>query len=37
VDKIEDVSLLDMIEGAAGPMDIDIRLRELDNDSLNKV
>jgi hypothetical protein len=37
VDEIEDASLLDMIEGAARPMDIDIGLRELDNDSLDKV
>ena len=37
MDEIEDASLLDMIEGAAGPMDINIGLGELDNDSLDKV
>ena len=33
----EDASLLDLVEGAAGITDIDLRLGELDNDAPNMV
>ena len=36
-DEIEDTSLLDMVEGAAGVMDMDIGLGGFDNDGPNKV
>jgi hypothetical protein len=36
-DEVEDVSLLDMVEGAAGIIDIDLGLDRLNDDAPNMV